>query len=230
MYSFPYLEPISSSMSSSKCCFLTCTQITQDAGQVVWYSHLFKNFPQFIVIHAVKGFGIVNKVEVGVFLELSCFFFDPMDGGNLIYGPSAFSKSSLNMEVHSSCTIEPALKNFEHYFISVWDEYNCAVVEHSLALPFFGIGMKTDLLQSYYLFKKLIYLGLLTSWAQTISRTNNIHQIWYVSCFPGHASGKELTCQCRRHRRPGFQSLGRKIPWKRACNLHLYFCLENSIY
>ena len=111
-------------MSSSKCCCLTCTQITQDAGQVVWYSHLFKNFPQFIVIHAVKGFGIVNKVEIGVFLELSCFFFDPMDGGNLIYGPSAFSKSSLNIwkfMVH--VLLKPALKNFEHYFISVWDEY-----------------------------------------------------------------------------------------------------------
>ena len=84
-------------MSSSKCCFLTCIQIFQEAGQVVWYSHLLKNFPQFIVIHTVKGFGIVNKAEIDVFLKLSCFFNDPMDVGNLICGSSAFLKSSLNI-------------------------------------------------------------------------------------------------------------------------------------
>ena len=76
MDSFSYLEP-ACSLSSSNCCFLTCIQVFQEAGQVVWYSHLFQNFPQFIVIHAVKGFGIVNKAEVDVFLELSCFFDDP---------------------------------------------------------------------------------------------------------------------------------------------------------
>ena len=84
-------------MSSSNCCFLTCTQISQEAGQVVWYSHLFQNFPQVIVIHTVKGFGIVNMAEIDVFLELSCFFHDPVDIGNLISGSSAFSKSSLNI-------------------------------------------------------------------------------------------------------------------------------------
>ena len=71
MYSFPYLEPVCCSMSSSNCCFLTCIQISQEADQVVWYSHLFQNFPQFVVIHTVKGFGIVNKTEVEVFMELS---------------------------------------------------------------------------------------------------------------------------------------------------------------
>ena len=71
--------------------FLTCTRISQEAGQVVWYSHLLKNFPQFIVIHTVKGFGIINKAEIDVFLELSCFSDDPMDVGNLISGSSAFS-------------------------------------------------------------------------------------------------------------------------------------------
>ena len=86
MYSFPYLEPACCSMSSSNCCFLTCRQISQETGQVVWYSHLFKNVPQFIVIHTVKGFGIVNKAEIDVFLELSCFFDDPTDVGNLISG------------------------------------------------------------------------------------------------------------------------------------------------
>ena len=84
-------------MSSSNYCFLTCIQISQEAGQVVWYSHLLKNFPQFVVIHTLKGFGVVNKAEVDIFLELSCFFDDPTDVGNLIYVPSAFSKSSLNI-------------------------------------------------------------------------------------------------------------------------------------
>ena len=83
-------------MSSSNCCFLTGIQISQKAGKVVWYSHLFKNFPQFVVIHRVKGFGIVNKAEVDVFLEFSCFFNDPMDVSNLISGSSA-SKPTLEM-------------------------------------------------------------------------------------------------------------------------------------
>ena len=76
---FPDLELVCFSMSSSNCCFLTCIQISQEAGHVVWYSHLLKNFPQFIVIHTVKSFGIVNKAEIDVFLELSCFFNDPVD-------------------------------------------------------------------------------------------------------------------------------------------------------
>ena len=84
-------------MSGSNCCFLTCIQVSQEAGQVVWYSHLFKNFPQFIVIHPVKGFGIVNKAEIDVFLELFFFFYDPADVGNLISGSSAFSKTSLKI-------------------------------------------------------------------------------------------------------------------------------------
>ena len=94
MYSFSYLEPICCSMSSSNCCFLTCIQVSQEADQVVWYYYLFQNFPQFIVIHTVKDFGIVNKAEVDVFLELSCFFDDPVDVGNLISGSSAFSPAT----------------------------------------------------------------------------------------------------------------------------------------
>ena len=96
MYSFPYLELVCCSMSSSNYCFLNCIQISQKAGQVVWHSYLFNNFPQFVVIHTVKGFDIVNKAETDVFLELSCFFNDPTDVGNLISGSSAFSKTSLN--------------------------------------------------------------------------------------------------------------------------------------
>ena len=97
MHSFSYLEPVCCSMSSSYCCFLTCIQVSQEAGQVIWYSHLFQNLPQFIVIHTVKGFGIVNKAKIDVFVELSCFFHDPADVGNLISGSSAFSKTSLNI-------------------------------------------------------------------------------------------------------------------------------------
>ena len=85
-------------MSSSNCCFLTCfLQISQEAGHVVWYSCLFQNFPQFVVIHTVKGFVIVNKAEIDIFLELSCFFDDPPDVSNLISGSSAYSKTSLNI-------------------------------------------------------------------------------------------------------------------------------------
>ena len=123
-------------MSSSTCCFLTCIQISQEAGQVVWYSHLFQNFPQFIVIHTVKGFGIVNKAEIDVFLELSCFFDDPVDVGNLISGSSAFSKTSLNIwKFMVQVLLKPSLENFEHSFTSMWDECNCGVV-----WTFFGIA------------------------------------------------------------------------------------------
>ena len=96
---------------------------------MVWYSHLFRNFPQFIVIHTVKGFGIVNKAEIDVFLELSCFFDDPADVGNLISGSSAFSKSSLNIWMFTvQKLLKPGLENFEHYFGRVSDECNCVVV------------------------------------------------------------------------------------------------------
>ena len=131
MYSFPDLEPKCYSMSSSNCCFLTCIQVSQETGQVVWYSHLFKNFPQFVVIHTVKGFGIVNKAEVDFFfsLHLSCFFHDPMDVGHLISGSSVFSKSCLNIwKFTVQVLLKPGLENFEYYFTSMWDECNCVVV------------------------------------------------------------------------------------------------------
>ena len=140
MYSFPNLEPVHFSMSRSNYCFLTCVQVSQEAGQVVWYSHLFQNFPQFNVIHTVKGFGIVNKAKVDVFLEFPCFFYGPVDVGNLISGSSSFSKSSLNISkflVH--VLLKPCLENFEHYSASVWDECNCAVV-----WAFFGIAFLRD--------------------------------------------------------------------------------------
>ena len=87
---------------------------------MVWYSHLFQNFPQFIAIHTVKGFDIVNKAEIDVFLELSCFFHDPADVGNFISGCSAFSKTSLNiLKFMVHILLKPGLENFEHYFTSV---------------------------------------------------------------------------------------------------------------
>ena len=107
-------------MFSSNCCFLTCIQISHEAGKVVWYFLLLKNFLQFVVIHTVKSFGIVNEAEVDVSLELSCFFNDPTDVGNLISGSSALSKSSLNIwkfMVH--VLLKPNLENFEHYFANM---------------------------------------------------------------------------------------------------------------
>ena len=127
-------------MSSSNCCFLTCIQISQEAGQVVWYSHLFQNCPQFIVIHTAKGFGIVNKAEIDVLLECSCFFDDPADVGILISGSSAFSKTSLiiwKFTVH--VLLKPGLDNFEHYFSNVWYECKCEVL-----WTFFGIAFLWD--------------------------------------------------------------------------------------
>ena len=99
---------------------LDCKQVSQEAGKVVWYSHLFQNFPQFAVIHTVKGFSIVNEAEVDVFLELSCFFYDPTDVDNLISASSAFSKSSLNIQKFSvHILLKPSLDKFEHYFASM---------------------------------------------------------------------------------------------------------------
>ena len=119
-YCFLSLEPVCCSMSGSNYCFLICRQISQKAGKVACHSHLFKNFPQFAVILTVKGFGIVNKAKVDVFLKLSCFFYDPTYVGNLISGSSAFSKSSLNIWKFSiHVLLNPSLENFEHYFTSM---------------------------------------------------------------------------------------------------------------
>ena len=120
------------------CCFLTCTQVSQEIGKVVWYSHLFKSFPQFVVIHTVKGFGVVNEADV--FLEFSCFYCDPAHVGNLISGSSAFSKSSLNIwkfSVH--ILLKLSLKDFECNLVNMWNECNCMVI-----WIFFGIVFLWD--------------------------------------------------------------------------------------
>ena len=150
-------------MSSSNCCFLTCIQVSQEAGQVVWYSHLFQNFPQFIVIHTVNGFGIVNKAEIDVFLELSYFFDDPAVVGNWISGFSAFSKTSLNIwKVTVHVLLKPGLQHFEHYFTSVWDESNCEVA-------FFCIAFLWDWNENWpfpVLWPLLSFPNLLAYWVQ----------------------------------------------------------------
>ena len=160
-----YLEPVCFFMSISNYCSLICIQISQKAGQVVWYSHLFKNFLQFVVILTVKGFGIINKAEVDIFMEPSCFFDDPMDVGNLVSGSSAFSRSSLNIwkfSVH--ILLKPGLENLEHYFDSMWDEYNCAVV-----WTFFGIAFLWDWSENWpflVVWPLLSFPNLLAYWVQ----------------------------------------------------------------
>ena len=116
-YSFSNFERVCCSTSGSNCHFFSncCIQVSQEAGKEVWYFHLFNSFPQFIVIHTVKGLSIVSETEVDVFLEFSCFFYDPADADNLISGSSTFSKSSLyiwKFSIH--ILLKPNLKNFEH--------------------------------------------------------------------------------------------------------------------
>ena len=130
MYSFSYLEPVCCSMSSSNYCFLICIQVSQEAGQVVWYSHLLQNFPQFIVIYTVKGFSIVNKAEVDVFLELSCFFDDPWMVGiwSLVLlpflKPAWTSGSSWFMYCYKSY-VYPMLKSIKHTVVSFLQSTIC---------------------------------------------------------------------------------------------------------
>ena len=144
-----YLESVCCSMSSSNCCFLTCIQISQEADQVVWYSHLFQNFPQFLVIHTVKGFGIVNKAEIDVFLELSCFFHDPADVGNWSLIPLPFLKPAWTSgSSRFTCCWSLAWRILSITLLACEMSAIVQRFEHSLALPFFGIGMKTDLFQS----------------------------------------------------------------------------------
>ena len=189
MYSFPDLEPVGCSMSSSNCCFLTCIQISQEAGQVVWYSHLFKNFPEFVVVHTIKGFAIGNKAETYVFLELCCFFDDPADVGSLISGSSAFSKSSLNIwkfSVH--ILLKSSLENYEHYFASVWDECNCAVV-----WTFFGIAFPWDWNENWpfwVLWPLLSFPNLLAYWMQhfksiILRKKKKRKYLLSIDCVPG---------------------------------------------
>ena len=150
-------------MSSSNCCFLTCIQISQEASNMVWFSSPWE-FSTFYC-DPNKGFGIVNKAELDVFLELSCFFNDPTDVGNLISVSSVFFKSSLNLwkfMVH--VLLKPGLENFEHYFTSVWNECNCVVV-----WAFFGIAFLRDWNENWpfpVLWPLLNFPNLLVYWVK----------------------------------------------------------------
>ena len=143
MYSFPNFQPVQCSMSGSNCCFLSCIQISQEAGQLVWYSCLKEFSTGCCDPQSKLTIGVVNKAEVDVFLELSCFFDDPTDVGNLISGSSlvpAFSKSSLKIwNFVVRILLRPVLENFEHYFACIWDEYNCVLV-----WIFFGTAFPWD--------------------------------------------------------------------------------------
>ena len=141
------LEPVHCPMSSFNCCFLFCIQVSQGTGKIIWYSHLFKNFPQLAVIHTVKGFSIVNEAEVHGFLELPYFLFDPTDVDNLLSGSSAFSKPSLyiwKLSVH--ILLKPSLKDFEHNLMSIWNECNFTVV--CFAMIFYSLWIWNILLKS----------------------------------------------------------------------------------
>ena len=136
-------------MSGSNCCFLTCIQVSQKTGKVVWYFYLFKNFPQFVVIHTVKGFSVVSETELDFFLEFSCFFCASTDVGNLISASSAFSISNLYICKFSVYVLlKPGLEDFEHYLTSMWNEHPCTMVWTFVASSFFRIETKTDLCQS----------------------------------------------------------------------------------
>ena len=177
---FSYLESVCCSISSSNWCFLICIQISQEADQVVWYSHLFQNSPQFVVIHTVKGFGLVNKAKIDIFLELPCFFNDPEDVGNVISGSSAFSKTILNIwkfTVH--ILLKPGLENFEHYFASLWDECNCVGV-----WAFFGITFLRDWNENWpfpVLWPLLSFPNLLAYWNEQSTFTASFFKIWNSS-------------------------------------------------
>ena len=165
MHSFSYLESVGCSMSSSNCCFLTCIQISQEADQVVWYSHLFQNFPQLIVIHTVKGFGIVNKAQIDIFWNSLAFSMIQrmLAIWSLVLLP--FLKpvwTTGNFTVH--ILLKPGLENFEHYFTSAWDECNCVVV-----WAFFGIALLWDWNENWpfpVLWPLLSVPNLLTYWVQ----------------------------------------------------------------
>ena len=167
-YNKPWLlsqfEPVCCSMSDSKCCFLTCIQVSQKRGKVVWYSQISKNFPQFVVIYTAKA-SLINEAEVDVFLAFSCFFYDATDIGNLISAPLTF--------------LNPAWTSGSSQFMYCWSLawrilsitlLTCDVstivqqFEHSLPLPFFGIEIKTDPFP--VLWPLLSFPNLLVYWVQ----------------------------------------------------------------
>ena len=165
IFSILNFDPVSCSMSSSNYRFLTCIQVSQETGRVIWYSHLFKSFPQFVMIHIVKGFNMSMTQKLDVFVEFLCFLYDPMNAGNLISGSSAFPKSSLYIRKFSvHIFLKPSLENFEHDLAIMWDECNHVVVS-----TFFGIALVwhwNEFLPFPVLRPLLSCPNLLTYWVQ----------------------------------------------------------------
>ena len=165
MYSFPYFELVRCSISRSNCCFLTYIQVFQEAGKVVWYFYLLKNFPQFVVFRTVKGFSILEEAEVDVFLEFPCFPHNQTNAGNLISASSASSKSSLyiwKFSIH--ILLKPSLKDSEHKLTSMWNDSNCTVV-----WTFYGIAILWDWKESWpfpVLWPLLSFPNLPAYWVQ----------------------------------------------------------------
>ena len=127
-------------MSGFNCFFLTCIQVSQEAGNVIWYSHLLKNFPQFFVIYTVSGFSVINEAELHDFSSSLALSITQQNVGNLVSGSSDFSKSSLNIWkflVH--VVLKPCLENFEHYIASIWNECNCVVVWTFFVIAFLWV-------------------------------------------------------------------------------------------
>ena len=154
-------------MSSSHCCFLTCIQVSQETGKVVWYSYFFKNF-QSALTHTVKGFSMVN--EAGVFLELPYFFYNSMDVGNWLSGSSAFSKPSLyiwKFLVH--VLLKHSLKDFGHYFASLWNECNCV-------WTFFGIALLWDWNENWS-FSRPVVIAEFSKFAGILSAALSQHHL-----------------------------------------------------
>ena len=214
-------------MPSSNCCFLTCIQISQEAGHLAWYSHLFQNFPQLVVIHTVKGFDIVNKAEVDLFLEFSCFFYDPMDVGNLNSVSSALSKSSLNIwrfTVH--LLLKPHLENFEHYFTSVWDECNCVIV-----WTFFAIALLWDWNENWpflcvcitVLFKHLFSLSVTILNSHSNTQREILHLFQIRKLRTSLTQTQELCCR-------DFQKLFLAAPRAFVISFLLLICVLDQLF
>ena len=152
-------------MSGSNYCFLNHIQVSQETGKVVWYSHHFKNFTQFVVIPTVRGLSVVSETEVDVFLELLCFLHNPMNVGNLISGCSAFSKPSLYIwKFFIHILLKPSLTDVEHHLIRMWEEHNCMVI-----WTIFGIAFLWDWNENWpfsVLRPLLSFPDLLIHWVQ----------------------------------------------------------------
>ena len=211
-------------MSSSNYCFLTCIQISQEAGKVLFYSRLVKNFPQFVVIHTVEGFSLVNKAVIDVFLELSCFFDDQTDVGNLISGSSAFTKSSLNIwkfSVH--ILLNPALENFEHYFTNVcFPLFLCT--DHWGRLPYLSLLFFGTLHLNGCIFAFLLCL-LLHFFSPLFVRPPQTAVLLFCISFSGGCSWSLSPIQCHEPLSMVLQALclSDLIPWI-YLSLPLYNC------